>query len=443
MRAYIGDRMLAEGTGGSKKVARRKAAEASLDMLKFSSVSLTMSESLTFHDKIAKLCHEKFDTVVADIPVYLADWKVLAGVVMESKTNKTFEVISLASGSRFITGDALTTDGQVLVDSHAEILASRGMKRFFYHHIKKICMGQKSNILQIGGQGKVELASDIELHLYISTAPCGDGALFTHSAGLSVGENGHNPTFGNKKQGLLRTKLEQSEGQSPTPKVIQQYQDMNALRCGKRLRVMSCSDKLCKWNLLGVQGALLANMMEPVYFSSITLGTLYNHGHMARAMCCRLEKNCPIGSLPHGYKVNHPLLGTVSRKTAPQRSVKKLTHSVNWNSADGCPEMTDGTTGLLHNSGYSKTTLTTTKSRLCKRELLRSYNEIGTDVGLRTLVKNDYLATKQTSTQYQRCKKSLYAALHSQGYGTWLGLPRECQEFSTSPNCFPSYRAPR
>ncbi|XP_033749862.1 double-stranded RNA-specific adenosine deaminase-like [Pecten maximus] len=443
-QAKIGNKKYARASESTKKEAKREACRNALRSLKRKKLynfqpglsTFRMSEPLTFHDKIAKLCHEKFDTVVADIPDNLAGRKVIAGVVMESKSNKTFEIISLASGNRFIRGDALTTDGQVLVDSHAEILASRGMKRLFYHHIKKLCMGQKSNVLQRRGQGKAELQSGIEFHLYISTAPCGDGATFTPSAGLSVEENGHNPTFDNDKQGLLRTKIEQGEGQIPFKKkqVSHQYQSMDAVRCGERLRVMSCSDKLCKWNFLGVQGALLANMMEPVYLSSITLGTLYNHGHMARAMCCRLEKNGPIESLPHGYKVNHPLLGAVSRKDDPKRSVGKSTaHSINWNSADDCPEMTDGTTGLLHNNGFIRTTLTKTKSRLCKQELLRSYKEICTDIGIRTLVKNDYLKTKKTSTQYQRCKKSLYAALHSQGYGTWLGLPRECQEFSTSP----------
>ena len=41
---------------------------------------------------------------------------------------------------------------------------------------------------------------------------------------------------------------------------------------GERLRTMSCSDKLCRWNLLGMQGALLSNLLQPVYLQSLTLG---------------------------------------------------------------------------------------------------------------------------------------------------------------------------
>jgi len=49
-------------------------------------------------------------------------------------------------------------------------------------------------------------------------------------------------------------------------------QTPDGIHRGNRLRVMSCSDKICLWNAVGLQGALLSQFYQPVYLQTITLG---------------------------------------------------------------------------------------------------------------------------------------------------------------------------
>lgn len=56
---------------------------------------------------------------------------------------------------------------------------------------------------------------------------------------------------------------------------------------------------------MGVQGSLLSIFVEPIYFSSIILGSLYHGDHLSRAMYQRISN---IEDLPPLYTLNKPLL---------------------------------------------------------------------------------------------------------------------------------------
>uniref|UniRef100_A0A670Z4J4 A to I editase domain-containing protein n=1 Tax=Pseudonaja textilis TaxID=8673 RepID=A0A670Z4J4_PSETE len=116
---------------------------------------------------------------------------------------------------------------------------------------------------------------------------------------------------------------------------------------------MSCSDKILRWNVLGLQGALLSHFIHPVYLRSVTLGYLYSQGHLTRAICCRMSKdgNAFGARLPAPYLVNHPEVGRVSVYDSARQTGKTKESSINWCLPDGTSvEILDGTKGKV--DGY-------------------------------------------------------------------------------------------
>lgn len=64
---------------------------------------------------------------------------------------------------------------------------------------------------------------------------------------------------------------------------------------------------------MGLQGALLSHLVEPVYLHSLTVGTLSHTGHLGRAMARRLA---PVKHLPLPYRRQQLLLGCRSKHSS-------------------------------------------------------------------------------------------------------------------------------
>ncbi|TPX40238.1 hypothetical protein SeLEV6574_g06728 [Synchytrium endobioticum] len=65
----------------------------------------------------------------------------------------------------------------------------------------------------------------------------------------------------------------------------------------------SCSDKLAKWNVLGLNGATLSHLIAPIYLDSIIVGDMYHRESLQRAIIDRVQD---ITGLPPFYHVHHP-----------------------------------------------------------------------------------------------------------------------------------------
>ena len=443
--AKIDGKLFPSAEARNMKDARREASDVALRTLlgrnmnegiEEGSLAITdpsasvLSKVSTHFDLIAALSLHKFLQIAASISEKFAGRKVVACMIMKNSPEDSGRVVAVGTGNRCVTGERLSMEGKVVNDSHAEIVARRSLMRFFYKQLNSHYDGNDSIFVPKEGSTKLDVREGVSFHLYISTAPCGDGALFTPreepNSDLSEYSKEHNPIFTTKQQGILRTKIEDGEGTIPIDS-SDGIQTWDGLLRGKRLRTMSCSDKICRWNVLGLQGALLSHFIEPVYLTSLTLGYLYDHGHLSRAVCCRLQHNRDLNAqLSPPHHVNHPWLGRVTAYDPPRETEKTNNLSVNWSIGDTGAEVTDGRTGAC----MSRTNNSPTPSRVCKAALYTSFKEIGTKVGREDLVNVEtYSEAKKMATEFQRAKQMLYEYFSSSKYGSWVSKPMEQELF--------------
>ncbi|XP_062578030.1 double-stranded RNA-specific adenosine deaminase-like [Saccostrea cucullata] len=445
MGVFIGGKQIAEVTCSNKKDGRKEAADKALRALIASgdykgtnsaaaSKPQVSIDKMTHFDKMAALVHRSFNELSASISENFSGRKVIAGLVMKMAPDDIGTVIAIGTGNRCITGPQLSLEGNTVNDSHAEIITRRGFIRFLYKQLMTYNPAKNHRLFEPSPTGKIRLKKNITFHLYISTAPCGDGALFSprdeasNNAVLSnIDDRTHTPTFTSAAQGLVRTKMEGGEGTIPVEDDFT-AQTFDGIQRGERLRTMSCTDKICRWNVVGMQGALLSHILDPVYLDSLTLGLLYDHGHLSRAICCRLARGDPdINSqLPDSYHLNHPWLGRVTVCDVPRETQKTKAFSVNWCFADAQPEVTDGTLGLCCTS-IEKTLF----SRCSKRNLYDSFKEVCLKLGKNNLLNfQTYGKAKQAATEFQTAKKALVLKLKQNNFGTWVSKPPEEEMFS-------------
>lgn len=163
-------------------------------------------------DLISDAVLSKFQSLQSTVGVEPIRRKVLASIVMTSRgdSDQKFEVISLGTGTKFISGEYISDQGLAVNDCHGEIIARRSFLRFLYSQLELCAEGyEEDSIFQKKESGLYGLSDNVEFHLYINTSPCGDARVFSPHEPV-FGESDKHP--GRRKRGLLRVKLENGEG---------------------------------------------------------------------------------------------------------------------------------------------------------------------------------------------------------------------------------------
>eukprot|EP00062_Callorhinchus_milii_P015793 gi/632966409/ref/XP_007899400.1/ PREDICTED: double-stranded RNA-specific editase B2 [Callorhinchus milii] len=423
-----------EGSGRSKKLAKAQSAQAALQTL--FNIQPVPSGKLCrtpgrnkrphlpqeFADAVFRLVTEKFRDLTDNFTSSHARHKVLAGIVMTRGPNvKEAQVVALSTGTKCLSGEHISDQGLTLNDCHAEVVTRRSFLRFLYSqlelHLSKRPEDWERSVFARRKDGGYRLKENIVFHLYVNTPPCGDARLNSHREARAELHDGK--PVNRKPRGHLRTKIESGEGTIPI-RSRNGVQTWDGVLQGAQLLTMSCTDKINRWNVLGVQGSLLSHFIEPVYLHSIVLGSVLHFGHLSRVVCQRIEA---VGRLPPPYRHNRPLLSGITSSGARQPG-KSPSVSINWTLGDSDLEVINATTGKGA-LGCS--------SRLCKRALYsrwaKLYGKLSTRPSNHRGIPSLYCEAKLAAESHQAVKQQLFKALQKAGLGTWVRKPPEQDYF--------------
>jgi len=167
-------------------------------------------------------------------------------------------------------------------------------------------------------------------------------------------------------------------------------------------------------------GALLSLLVEPIYWSSIVIGSLYHHAHIRRALFDRI--NMDLESLPVGYCLHQPMLSPISQ---PETRVPQKAPSlaVVWCVDCVDVEVISESTGKL---------LSGQPSQLCKAEMFRLFADTWNLLNSGQEFPAVYSDVKRMADDYQAAKISLYRMFKEANLGCWMEKPMEQDNFVLS-----------
>ncbi|KAF5270158.1 hypothetical protein FQR65_LT05638 [Abscondita terminalis] len=373
----IGDNKF-EGIGSSKRLAKQVASAAAL--MKLSGASEVKSETSLMSryrrqnvlveeqqlaDHVERLILEKYNDLMKNDSYHLRE-NVLSGIVMTRGTDlSNSEIIGITTGTKCVRRERTSMHGDYVNDLHAEILARRCLMVYLYDQLQLVSKNFRnmddSIFESLVNTGRFKLKQHINFHLYIRAAPCGDARIFSpHEDKKDI--DLHMSSLG---LGKLRTKIKCGDGTILIKLNANQTWDDDFQ--SDTLLTMACSDKIARWNVLGLQGSLLSRFIDPIYLKSIIIGRLFNENHLYRAICGRLENT--LERLPSPYILNRPqILCTTTLKARDVTTAPNF--SVNWINGYNKVEIINAVFGKPKR-GFS---------RLCKQNFLKRFIDISSKV---------------------------------------------------------------